>query len=286
MVAMATPCDIGCEYGTTAASNAPARPARNNLSSEQLGRNPLSSAARPLPIEEVLAQRDALSETVSALLARVKQIQTETDAAVANTSGAGPLSLDRAILANETRNHLQALIAETVVGPRSCYRWRTSAHRSRVSRDCRSPSRERRSGDPPSDQRRQREAANGPERCGPIVKGRKRPDQKLLIRNNRIARNRIDRLLLQSIAADQNALADRAALKPPPKAVDLVWAQRVLLARLQQIIAESDSLRNGMKAAVESDISRLAGAQRISRHNCRCSIPLSSSSQPRLAVPY
>jgi|GEM_PF-2210516 len=78
--------------------------------------------------------------------------------------------------------------------------------------------------------------------------------RELLERNTKFAQNRLDRMKLTALAADQTALAD--ALKNGPG--DLVARQGELLTQLDAIIAGSDELRTAVEAAKGDELRRLA----------------------------
>lgn len=75
----------------------------------------------------------------------------------------------------------------------------------------------------------------------------------LLTRNARFAQDRLDRLKLMALAADQNALANAVKARG-----NYLAKQRELLARLEAIVAESDPLRTAVEVAKGAEVHRLA----------------------------
>src|SRR5207253_4927282 len=84
--------------------------------------------------------------------------------------------------------------------------------------------------------------------------------EELLGRNARLAQDRLDRLKLTALAADQKDLADRAKPNPKPPTNELAKEQRELLDRLLKLITESDPLRHGTEAAAGRETRQLATA--------------------------
>lgn len=215
----------------------------------------LAAPAPPLGEQEVVCVRDEFNEALGAATKALKESADEVAAIGAATAGSTALELHHAVQLNRTRDRLRAA-AEALRAAAS------DAHLVPELRPVATAGREL-----ADQQLRTEEALRRAETDSPAVRAEalaatgaylRAADARLnelVVRNNRIARTRLDRLKLSALAAEQAAFAGARATDP-----NLRERQRALLAQLTALLAESDPLRTAYDAAKADEVRQFAAA--------------------------
>lgn len=218
----------------------------------------ITTAARPLIEQDVFAQRDAVAAGLSDAGAIVAEA-TEELAAVRGVTAPGPLALDQAARLRLAQDHAAKAARRlddvaTLIGVDPDLAGVAAGMRAAANGLLRAA----------GDALKAAEAAPTRAKAGPDLEAAwtklaatRTALAGLADRNEATARTRLDRYRLRELAADQTALADRVG-KPGASPDELVPAQRILMSRLDDVVARSERLSPAVAVAAGAAVHELA----------------------------
>ena len=216
----------------------------------------LSASAPPLELQEIAGQRDAFRAALAAALKDVKQAAEDADRVRTESATRNALALHHTVTLNNTRDRARAAGAtlheaakEAALAPDM--RPLAAAARDIADRTLKDADEFLRKSlsDVPTDRKPALNAG-----IKKLTDTSARIEQ-LLERNAKFAQERLDGRKLETLAADQTALAD----KTKGEAVDeLANKQRELIDRLRKLVADSEPLKTAAGATTGREAARLS----------------------------
>lgn len=219
----------------------------------------LSASAPPLDHQEVIGKRDSLEGLLKEVLREVKDATDAADRLRTDTDKLAPLAVDQAVRLTAIREKvkraaelLRDASKETALTPE--LRPLAAALKDVADRQLKA-----------ADDALLKAATDKPEDRKPafntavrqLVEAADKLEE-LLARNDRAARDRLDRRQLEALATDQTDLADKAKPSTKAPAAELAREQKALLDRLLKLLTESEPLKTGADAAGGREARQLA----------------------------
>jgi hypothetical protein len=218
----------------------------------------ITSSARPLVEQEFLAQRDKAANRLTAATELVTRASAEVGVVRANPPGDQSLALDQVIRLRTAREKCTEAVQLLDHLATSCeltpdLRPFAGSLRALTANSLREAAGSLRTAQTdPARPLRETATATAAARLEAAFAEL----TALSLRNRAIARARLDRHALRQIADDQSTLLSRAE-QSSTSAEELARAQRDLLARLNEAVAESGWLRDALDAAAGAELRHL-----------------------------
>ncbi len=219
----------------------------------------LDPAAPPLDEQDFLAQRDAIRDAANSALDEINNAHNDAGSLHRDTAEKTALAPEHTVRLNDITDRVRkaaSLLQDTArdAALTPDLRFLAAAIRKLADVPIRNADDSLRKAviDNPADRAAALAAA-----IDSLSDATIRIDQ-LIVENHRLALARLDRKKIALLAADQAALANHARPGGSTSSEELARRQRELLARLQALVAESDSLRVAAEDARQNEFRRLS----------------------------